>query len=1008
MPRRPLPQRSRHRGFALMALLVLLTLGGLYFFVNNLTPAAVAVKRQQQTSDSLNLARDALLGYALRYREDQLKDDPDTHEMYGYLPLPDMGTVRNNNVSCTDEGCDASRFTGLTFNDDVTGIGPTVIGRFPWRMLGTGPLKDGDGECLWYAVSASHSRIRKTNPVGTSPPALNWDALAHLDVVIANNTTELTSALTSAHDRPIAIVFSPGAALGSQNRAAASPATDVVTECGGNYDVKNYLDPNDGTSLGGISNFFSGSTNSATGDTTALAAGLKKFSAQGAIQKDNASKLWPRSCPENNCTTVGNDTGAILTADKLFNSLRNSSVFRVDINAMLDLMTDCLRKQIASGSAVTPVVLPGVTGPTDKNIGRIPSSSCYDDTKDPKGYFSNYQNQIFLASKVSNDFKVLVDGFEQTCAAVLLFGGQRSSTQRRTSAEVDGVIETNTPSNYLEGDNLTCFTTENNNCFTSGATPRFTGPSKFSAVSSSQTLSQDIVRCVPATASDTLVAPVVAAFGGNINLASYVAASGSLTLGSANTGKTNSSTGSVLAESLFACAWSTDTHATGSGLRSYFRFRVRRVGEGFTFAIIDGDRNGTNACGAARQHLGYSGYNGTAPYILPPKIAVEFDTSRNAGYTIPVTPGVSGNTLNNGRNDPDFTPPQANDAHTAIVYWGAGVANVTVTDPQHDDNVHGFPSPAETGARPAPINPTAVTLDRIQLTDASQREFHVRVELSASYNSPADPKDGATTVTTKMWLEPVAAKSISAITFTAGSPPTMTVTVSPISGSGHGLAVSDSVVIQDVVPAAYNGSYTVTSVVDSNTFTVDLPAATANPGRYISSITWSNTSGGRATVTSVNHGLSTNNTVLITGAVPAEYNGNWTITKIDNDSYRFARPIAGNFNPGAMAPGVAAVKTLTPNAIALANTTRAMSQLAPSFNPTLTDTATIYDEQKAACAVSTPLCPAGQTCGSDSMCYHPAFQNLRIGFTAGERSSSSGTSRSELIEITNRATTWLP
>ena len=134
--------RRRSSGFALLALLVLVTLGGLYFFVNNLTPAAVAAKRQQQSSDSLNLARDALIGYALRYREDQLKDNPDTTEMYGYLPLPDMGTVRNNNVSCTDEGCDAARFTGLTFSDDVTGVGPTVIGLFPWRMLGTGTLEE--------------------------------------------------------------------------------------------------------------------------------------------------------------------------------------------------------------------------------------------------------------------------------------------------------------------------------------------------------------------------------------------------------------------------------------------------------------------------------------------------------------------------------------------------------------------------------------------------------------------------------------------------------------------------------------------------------------------------------------------------------------------------------------------------------------------------------------------------------------------------------------------------
>lgn len=1005
MPRRPLPQRSRHRGFALMALLVLLTLGGLYFFVNNLTPAAVAERRQQQTNASMNLARDALMGYALKYREDQVRDGQPA-EVYGFFPLPDLGTTRNTNTGCTLEGCDAARFTGITF-DATTGVGPTIVGRFPWRMLGTGPLKDGNGECLWYAVSASHSRIRKT-PTAPSPPAMNWDTLSHLDIVVANGQTELASALANAHERPVVIIFSPGSALSSQNRTSPNPATDDVTECGGNYDVKNYLDPADGVSLGAVTNFFSGTTNSATGTTTALDAGLKQFSAQGNIQRDAASKLWPRECASGSCSTVGNDTGLTITGDSFFSTLRSSSVFRLDINSMLDRITSCLRDKINGGSTPSLVALAGVTSPTDKNIGRVPTDSCYNDTNNPLGYFSNYQDQLFMATRVASDFKVLVDGTENTCAAVLLFANQRSSAQRRTTTEVNAVQELNSPLNYLEGDNLTCFTTDNSGCFTAGGSPRFAGPSVFARVSGSQTVSQDIVRCVPNTANITLVAPTVAAFGGNIKLATYTPATSSLTLGSANAGSTNASTGSVLAESLSACAWTPETHATGSGLRSYFRFRIRRVGEGFTFAMVDGDRNTSAACGAARQHLGYSGNNGTAPYILPPKIAVEFDTSRNTGYTIPVTPGVSGNTLNNGRNDPDFTPPQANDAHTAIVYWGAGIANATVTDPQHDDNVHGFPSPAEPGARPAPINPTAVTLDRIQLTDASQREFHVRVELSASYNAPADPKDGATTVTTKMWAEPVSAKSISAITFTAGSPPTMTVTVTPISGSGHGLAVSDSVVIQDVVPAAYNGSYTVTSVVNSNTFTVDLPAATANPGRYISSITWSNTSGGRATVTSVNHGLSTNNTVLITGAVPSEYNGNWTITKIDNDSYRFARPIAGNFNPGAMAPGVAAVKTLTPNAIALANTTRAMSQLAPSFNPTLTDTATIYDEQKAACAVSIPFCPVGQSCGSDNMCYQPAFQKLRLGFTAGERSSSSGTSRSELVEITNQATTWLP
>ena len=203
MVRRQVRQRTRARGFALMALLVMLTLGGLYFFVNNLTPEAVAVKRQQQTSDAMNLARDALLGYALKYREDQIANG-NLNRVYGYLPLPDLGTTRNNQTTtptlCNPsgvqlEGCDA--LTNTT--------NQTVIGRFPWRMLGTGPLKDGNGECLWYVVSGSHDRIQR-------PAPMNWDTLSHLDIVVANGATELAGALASAHDRPIAIIFSPAPA----------------------------------------------------------------------------------------------------------------------------------------------------------------------------------------------------------------------------------------------------------------------------------------------------------------------------------------------------------------------------------------------------------------------------------------------------------------------------------------------------------------------------------------------------------------------------------------------------------------------------------------------------------------------------------------------------------------------------------------------------------------------------------------------------------------------------
>jgi hypothetical protein len=43
------------------------------------------------------------------------------------------------------------------------------------------------------------------------------------------------------------------------------------------------------------------------------------------------------------------------------------------------------------------------------------------------------------------------------------------------------------------------------------------------------------------------------------------------------------------------------------------------------------------------------------------------------------------------------------------------------------------------------------------------------------------------------------------------------------------------------------------------------------------------------------------------------------------------------------------------------------------------------------------------------MCYRPSFRNLRLGFTTSERPTTNNlTARGQLIEITDRATTWLP
>lgn len=1031
----------RQRGFVLIVLLALLAVGGLYFFVANLSPEFLRDWRRQQSGDALAQAREALIGYAIQYREQQRATGGTDNAMYGFFPMPDMGTSRFNAglqpSSCNTEGCAMAAINGAFPSETQT-----VIGRFPWRTLGTGPLRDANGECLWYAVSANFKSIGMNQNL-----VMNWDTLGQLDIVVANGTSALASAVSSAHDRPIAVIFSPGPPLPGQNRNAST--TDTVTECGGNYDVANYLDPVTSSQLAGITNYFAGSTNNASGDTSTSS---KSLTLAGPIHRRTDGSLWSGDCPAasaDSCTVVSNDAGTVITSDHVFKTLRGSNYFRADINTMLDRVAECLRDQIAGGATIAPLALTGYSGAADKAVGRVPDLACFGNSYNPLGYFSHYRDQLFYLKPSSGTLSVALDGgTAQSCAAALVFSSQRgtknpaptdggeSAVQLRTTAAVsatNSILNTNWPANYLEGSNLSAFST-------SGASS-LSGHSVFSLVSTSQSASQDILRCIPSGASLTLQAPTVAASAGSVTLARYAAATGVLTLGSSDV---NSNFGAT-ASDLFACAWNSESKAAGSGFRSYFRFRIRRVGEGFTFAVVDGDRNDTTACGASRQHLGYSGDNGNAliPEIAWPKLAIEFDTARNCNAPFFDASGVpsctyteSGSSLSNGRNDPCYTSScwtgsslypgggnQGNDnsSHVAIVYWGYPAADATagVNTVLNDDNYHGFPLTSYSVARPPPRNPAPILpypspapdppggvapLDRLGVTTVAFREFHARLELTRSFTAPSDPKNGNTTVALKFFIEPHSAANISAMTYTAGSPPTLTVTTA----SAHGLATGDTVVIKDAVPTGYNGEYVVT-VTSTTRFTASFPSGTANPGAYISSITWADVSGSTdlVTVTSANHGYNTGDIVTISGAFPPEYNGSWTITRIDSNSYRFGRELS--YEPGDMAPAVAAHKALSARATALANTTRPMAELDATAKPIVSDTATIYDEQMSACASSGQACPNGQSCGSDNMCYRPSFRNLRLGFTTAERpTTSTTTARGQLIEIRDRATTWLP
>lgn len=730
--RRPL---ARQRGAALLIFLILVVTAALTYMVTNLTPEAVEAGRARQTGAALAQAREALLGYALRYRDDQIADGQ-YDRVYGYLPLPDLGTSRNNNTGCTLEGCDAANFTGNALNT-------TVVGRLPWRTLGLPPLRDGAGECLWYVVSGSHQRQQRITP-------MNWDTLGQLDIVVANGASALSSLIANPHDRPVAIVFAPGPPLAGQERNAA--ANDDVSQCGGNYDAANYLDPATAAALGGVTNYLAGSTNNASGvtgdaDPANDPDAPKALSMQGKIFASGGN-LLPGICQNADCALVANDAGLPVTGDLLFDALRKSNSFRTDINSLLDRMVGCLRDKIAAGSGFVPKAIAGYAPPADKSAGRIPDDGCYDDTQQPMGYYSHYSDLIFVAKAASGDLVVTEDGAPQNCPGVLLFAGQRNDgAQTRSNAGARNAL-----ANYLEDPNLSSLETVGTS---------FAGAGQLTRVSASQARYQDIVRCIPSGETFAKVeSPALTALGVG-QLVAYDAATRTLTLGKENV--VTGIIGSANAAALFGCAW-TDGRSLGNGLRSYFNFRFKKLGtsvgfNGFVFALADAETSSTASCGAAGTHLGYSGDNGVTPRVAWPKIGIEFDQGLNQYYL----DGRDETSLLKGRNDPCGrlscgAATNYVNSHAAIVYWGNHDVADFVAMPDYDDNVHGLPAnPPLT--RPPPTNPATPSAG-IALKDMRGKSseggdsylFHVRVEITPTRNIAAAAEDSSTIVQTQVWL----------------------------------------------------------------------------------------------------------------------------------------------------------------------------------------------------------------------------------------------------------------
>lgn len=188
--------RFKQRGGAFVMFIVVLVLGGLSVLLSGLNQGiAQKTENKEQTVKVLAEAKAALIGHALTYAETHKGQPP------GYLPCPDRDGDGDADSPCNDSGI-------------------STIGFFPWKTLGLEQLRDGNGDCLWYAVSGTYKNSPKQ--------ALDNDTNGMFrikdykgNVLIGQKPEELA----------IAVLFSPGVMLANNSTTQSRETIGTPTEC---------------------------------------------------------------------------------------------------------------------------------------------------------------------------------------------------------------------------------------------------------------------------------------------------------------------------------------------------------------------------------------------------------------------------------------------------------------------------------------------------------------------------------------------------------------------------------------------------------------------------------------------------------------------------------------------------------------------------------------------------------------------------------------------------------
>jgi hypothetical protein len=178
---------------ALLALVALVAMMSAYYIIGsfNRTSSEVVAERNRNNQQVLQEAKAALIAYAAAEAWDWTSGSGQTDQP-GALPCPATDTIGTAGSSCSSN---ASR-----------------IGRLPWKTIRAPELRDASGELLWYGLSTNFRKLSGTT--------------------VINSDTQGTLTVTGSTpgSNVVAVIITPGVALGGQSRTSGGVASNTFSD----------------------------------------------------------------------------------------------------------------------------------------------------------------------------------------------------------------------------------------------------------------------------------------------------------------------------------------------------------------------------------------------------------------------------------------------------------------------------------------------------------------------------------------------------------------------------------------------------------------------------------------------------------------------------------------------------------------------------------------------------------------------------------------------------------